>query len=761
MATINKIHPKYTGGETPPAATPTPNPPVTTDWAIEKKQRFEQLLTEYEAVMQYEADLSLEDVAKLKATVLMIKADIELLDHFIETGEWLGDDAGVEAPQTPSELEQQIIQELSDADPGWQGNIDIKDKDGNPLTDDEDRALVGDDYAGTIMVRQGGYDAADPTLSSGVALIMTDDMKSVTGKTVGSDIWVTVENMDGTKKVYVLKNMSVRTAEPIAIYAGNLTHHVTIDMSGVFRISNGQYGPAYGSTNGVWIIGTNVDDEAVDFLIGSQGSDFIVGGAGNDRIYGMAGDDVLFGDGVQEDPKGEGGDDYIDGGLGSDTVDGGGGGDDTAIVEDGEKPLFVENTKTAEKDQQYEVLDNTKKGEIIGDQTDGWTSEVTNNEIVLSRDPNFTARSGEPEDGVIEINMPTYLDANGERHAYTFAQAEQEGKDLILVCTAIDAITKKIRMIRIHVKNFFDDDNKTKLIINSNGLEPNIVDMLHSFGDPVNSGSTMNELDFGWNSVTLNGAPGLSDVLVAPRNNMDIFGVDINSIDHRSSYDQNQLDELIDEVFNKTEDVPAEDEDEEPTTETSCVWGYDDLDIWGEGGASSQNGMIVIDYDSEKGTDAIEDEDKRILEVEPPDAGFDRALMQRDANGRDLYIIFINVATKEKIVVKIVNGQQMLDDDNWKIMLNNYEIGEIPNGDAVMGITNIVNGDGTDSNGSGADLLFGSRFSSQLNDGDDAGDYEASGEFDDSAEVQNGPLPETQDPIDPEEGDSGGGEPAA
>ncbi|MFA4973726.1 MAG: hypothetical protein WC683_14035, partial [bacterium] len=255
--------------------------PESTDMT-ELQEKIQAALYQIEN-FEYADYLTEAQLAELNRIKLMLKAESAAISGYALTGEYSIEGAeGAGYWDQPTELAPEwngIPPEYmhTDASDGGVGEY------GAGMSDDPEA-----EYAGTVVIPNSG-DIVEPTK---LGFQMTDDMASLTLESNGRDGILTVTYQDGTKRYWVIQDLTVRR-EPMIISAFGLSHGVTIDCSHLIRVSDGTFpNYPYGARSGVYIHGSMYNDT----IFGSQSDDGIVAYDGDDIIDGMAGNDSIYGD---------------------------------------------------------------------------------------------------------------------------------------------------------------------------------------------------------------------------------------------------------------------------------------------------------------------------------------------------------------------------------------------------------------------------------------------------------------------------------
>lgn len=465
--------PKFAGAESPQDS-------VAKAQALQTKlQASLQQIANTDEFAQY---LSMEDQAKLAQEKAMLQADIDLLDTFIETGQW--------DPAQQSVDIQAIQDQLITMEVGW------NDMQGH-LTPVE----VSDGVFEVTLATSGVYDPLNPKASNALAFVVPEDAEKITGTTIGNDIQIVVEKSDGNQAIYLLKNMAVRP-EAIYIYGAQKTSGLEVDFAQAIRVSNGQYGQPFGETNGFILWGGSSHDK----LVGSGGADILVGSGGNDLIEGLLGSDQLYGDNFGVGAFGASdGNDVLHGGAGQDVIRGGGGSKDVATKGIGDAVAEAENVTD-------EAL-SAPNGNWYG--APNWKVETGKDGETV-----FTIQDGQAEGGVIDLTLPD---------GYTMAAGTMDagGQALLITMVGFDP-NGDPQTARIRINDFFDPDLNVTLNVHGNGAQ-NILDF--------------HEVELNGNVLNLYGAGG-DDVLLAAKSYLDTLGVDLTDLG-KGTYSHKKLENLV------------------------------------------------------------------------------------------------------------------------------------------------------------------------------------------------------------------------
>ncbi|MBI2346685.1 MAG: hypothetical protein HYV03_07400 [Deltaproteobacteria bacterium] len=436
----------------------------------ELKKQLEAGLQEIDNASQYAPALSLEDQADLAKHRALLESELAMADFYLANGIWpeapaSAGAAGVEA--------QTLMEQVATMPAGWSGFLD-----------GQIAPTPGADGVYEIRLANAGvFDPADPMKSNALVYVAPEEVKGITGKTVGNDILMTIEKADGSKETYRLVDLAGRP-EAIYLVGAKKTTGWTVNLAKIYRVSDGKFGQPFGEVNGVKVIGT----QAADTIVGTEGDDVLIGAGGDDIIYGMMGDDTLAGDQYITDDEGNyigshsptDGNDRLIGSAGIDTFFAGGGANDQVVMEDGEVAALGDLPDTA-----------------IGFDTGQWTKEIhqTTGEIVL------TAK-GENA-GNLNVTLPK---------GYNMASGSQEGDDLVITLVGVE--NGEPISARIRVNGFFDPEIKMTVNVAGNAAQ-NLLDF--------------HAVELVTNLLNLAGGKG-NDVLIAPKSFMEILGVDLATL---------------------------------------------------------------------------------------------------------------------------------------------------------------------------------------------------------------------------------------
>ncbi len=576
---------------------------MTSDQILQKvgqlKQQLEvqkQKLQNVEGIDQF----SMEMQAQHADTLAMIDAETTLLENyetFLKTGVY---------PDGTTQDFSAIQTALSERESGWNDTAGLMET----KKFQSDKEKVGANYAGTILLENtSAYDPANPDLSNMMAFVAGDDVKSVQAKTVGKDIHVAVTSNDGSKKVYVLKNMAARP-EDIVFYFGDAEGPIDFDASQVVRTSDGNWGAEFGETFGLIIYGTGANDR----IVGSQGADVIMGSSGDDAIFGAGGDDRMFGDDFNEvGASGFGvndGNDILNGGAGIDLVYAGGGNEDKVLDAKGDVVSEHENPGATE------LFDQPEPTSFLSLPT-GVEAEYKNGVLIVDAD-DF------PTDGNFSITMP---------EGYTMASAEPSSDDQALVITlaGFDA-NGDSHTVRVKINGFFDPHNAFNFTFHGNA-QNNIIDFSQVIV-PANI------------SIDLQGGSG-DDTIQAPRTKLDSLGVEADDLGQPSLSEKDTL-KILKAKHNATNDNLM-DWGIEASTAEGFAWEHmntlDDMGAFNDQVFINAQGEIEL-------VNADPNVQPERLNFSYP-SGYNQAVAMQDGN--DLLLIFISHTTDgtEQVVVRL------------------------------------------------------------------------------------------------------------
>jgi Ca2+-binding RTX toxin-like protein len=510
---INSI--KFAGpGETPGDNTQEINP--------ELEAKAQQLIYDLENAKKNLEDvyddseiwpeLRSDEQAKILSMKARIEGELALLDAFLETGVWPG--------VGNMEDGYGFWNELPDLDSGWNGssncNYQYVDH-GDEIYTDYETSVTEDPTAGNLqevieVPKNSPVQGADPLQSLqalGFAIKDSDDVEKVTGKTVGEDIWITVDYENKESETWVLKGLATRPDVQIYISAEGCTESIHMDFSQAIRINVDSDGNATTNTfTSFFLIGGKGDD----IIIGSQSIDTIVGWEGADFLSGLGGGDFIYGDGVYKPSPTSpyimsinddtGGDDTIDGGDGHDTISAGGGIDTVArdIRQPGGSDSLMEEEYYLDFKDQVNLDDFSLSAHL---NLEGWEADTNaeTGEIVL------TKIHGDPDNEV-------HIQAPG---GYTMAYSEDAGQDIVITFAKMDE-DGETTYLRVRIKGALAGDNQTFIEVKAND-ESTIMD----FSRLVAEG----------NIIKLTGKEG-DDTLIAPITNLSSFGIDASELDDPS-----------------------------------------------------------------------------------------------------------------------------------------------------------------------------------------------------------------------------------
>lgn len=660
---INKFTGRAAGGGTPPE-----NPPPKTTGAATSqdqlakidalKKKLQATKETIEGSKDYFQFLSMEDQAKTAQTLTSVDAELAMLDtyaEFVQTGKW--DPTNIKDGVDPAKMNEY----LSTLQPGWNdASGAIK-----TVTDDKDKAklLNPQTYVGTIILDNSGvYDATKPQNSNALNFVVPDGATEVYGTTIGKDIEIDVRFADNHIETYILKNMAVRP-ESIYIFGGNSTKDLTIDMSRVMRVSDGNWGQPFGTTNGMTLIGGSGKDR----ILGSQGNDLIIGGAGGDGIYGLGGDDEIYGDAYNQNGSANfqttDGNDTVDGGAGSDTIRTGGGDDQVLhkTVNDG----AAENENPGEASVYEKIAlsgETAKDGELVFKDVIDTPSAAGATKI--EKDGTI-AIDADGLTGPLDLKMPT---------GYSMASADlaDNGKSIIITMSGVDQ-NGLVHEMRVKINHFFDPANHVVLNFHGNDTGINMID----FGRITLEGNTIN----------IN-AGGGDDTIVAPNSYLDALGISLNEVGKTNVSHQTLINEL--DLQNRSRTIDGK-------IVSGIAWGLENVpniakgDFHWSGWDSDSLDTLIndkneIELKAEAGADGTITWPKTLDFAKLGD--FEHVVQKKD--GPDQLLIFMHTnqsdGTTEQMVVRIKDVP-----DTTKILVG----GVAP--DSISGTPWVAGGDGTDT----------------------------------------------------------------
>lgn len=615
---------------------------------------LEGALTDLASSKDYYEYLSMEDQAKIETMKSRVRGEIELLETVLKTGIWPTGGVGTG---------DGITDRLPDMEPGWNGDFQYMDH-ANPAYDEYSDAVAEDGGTLTEVItlpQSSNVDPNDPTTWPDVGLCITDkeNVQKITGKTVGDDIWVTIEYKDGKPtETLVLKDCTTNNAR-VFVSAEQCTSDIIMDFSQVARSSNGLGGRAFGANdNGVILVG----GKGNDIIIGSQSDDMIVGWEGDDKLYAMGGNDAIYGDGITQGESGTvsindgtGGNDYIDGGTGGDSIFGGGGTLDQAVS--GTSDNFFDTDAVQEVEDTIDstaqiAVDDIDDFRLSNIECQGWetTQDPETGEIVIKRIANS-------EENAITISAP-------DGYTMVTIETDPKGRDAVATFVKMDEDENgdpQPKYIRVRIEGVSNENSNANITIN--GSEGGSIIDARKF------------LAFG-NNVTINGNSG-SDALFGPITNLDYFHIKASAI-------QDGTNLLSESALNQSKDGMLEPK-ADGTAPDKCIWGGDHWDN-SKLPKVNDDGEIELTLNAgETGLDIIADPPKGIAEV---DAVF------YEKEGDDLIVYVVNVTNVadgefEMVKYKIHNGANNINS-------------------LTIGVTKAKPmGSVTFNGGDGADLIFG------------------------------------------------------
>ena len=540
--------------------------PVSTQEAEALKAKVEESLAEILQARDWDEYFDMHDRAQIEILEAKLQSTLALLDHFLATGEWIvpTGSAGPNGTEPGAPVQ--------DLRPGWNGNYTLR----NRL---EDNSLVeGADYAGTIFIDDDG----NPEHAIQLALQLSETATKLEAFNKGKDIIYveTYKDDAGNEKqrYWVGKNQATNVRAKISIDAHTLDHSVKIDLSRVYRISDGSNHIPYGTVEGFVIHGSDYDDE----IIGSQGVDEIQGHKGADKLFGMGGDDLIYGDDEEQWARARGSlglstelsdaDDTIDGGAGKDTIDGGGG-IDTVYTSDNDRLLRVDNP--------VEARGTTPPEESWFDKsnTNGWDWVGTTPGVVEVRETYDPATNENPN--TLYLKMPDGYDM-------AFAEEDPENPGTLKITLVKHNENGPPETFTILVKKALSDRTdspKDPFTLNFEGNgSANIIDF-HS-------------VNFGNNMVDIKGL-GSDDMILSPETVLSEDGISFGDLLTPTEESPRELQNILKDVVRYREEAGETLEDDagknikaEPNSE-----GEIEISRTGAGTDEKQLSINAKDYD--------------------------------------------------------------------------------------------------------------------------------------------------------------------
>ena len=499
--TINNV--KFKAADPiPPEPEQQPQAPTgpSTDEVLAMKLKLEEALAQLDKANEYDQYLPMGDKAQLEKSKALLMADIQVIDYYLKTGEWIG----ATLPATAAGAGSQYI-DITELEAGFYvSNPDDQTAAPVKLEPTDDGKLNPENNGGTTVL----------TFVLGSSGDKSKDMIDATIKSVGQDAVIEVTFADGKTKKYTIVNGSTRPDLQIQLNGTNATHAIDIDAS-MFINPNliNMEGNATNNRGGITIIGTKYDD----YILGSAGEDIIMGLGGSDAIDGMGSADEVYGYASQGDINGDG--------LGDGLVDVYGEDAETILGTDGGDTLYdMFGVKLGTEDYLNGGggLDNVVRGKTLGalpeapftedsselasgpakidnwlKDSKGWKHEAKAGELLVTKDGD--------NPGTIDIDIPDgYM-----------ASAVKDGTDLVFNVVKPGKKGEDPEYYRIRIKDYFNED----------GVKLNIT------GSFVDMGSSAeNELDVGANPVTLNGTGKDGDILIGPKTVFEKYAMNVEDI---------------------------------------------------------------------------------------------------------------------------------------------------------------------------------------------------------------------------------------
>lgn len=626
-------------------------------------RRLEEANEQIEVFKRDNAEhLSEESFLELERIHMMIIAESAAIAAY-----GVGGGGSVGGASAPGDDSPWRPQELA---PGWNGvrpeHINESDPIGRQMIA-ADPAKYGE-FAGTVEIESSG-NPEDPTK---IAFQMTDEMSAVYAESRGKDVILTVVYQDNRRESYRVVDLTTRP-EDFIISAQGVSHGVTIDLSRVFRISDGVFSPL-GTRARSYIHGS----EFGDTLRGGLGDDVIIGYGGDDFIRGGPGNDLLYGDEYYERSgmaAAGGGDDDIGGGLGEDIIYGGTGLDTWHTSDWGE---------SINPDMERQVNDILSEPPDIDDgwfssTGDAWAAEIDDNgEVVIRKE------SGDRNTDLI-LKMPP---------GYTMASAEMDADGSLVITfggEGTDASGNRVfKSFRVRIEDFFKPgEGITRL------------NFIGGEGDEI--------IDFSriecTNQVINIASEGGADIILNVKYKILAEGVDIENLTTSQRNSNAELEGFAEGILS----------------------GYSNNE--GEQGgyiAYVEDGRIVIDR-REPAAQAAE-----TIRISAP-TGYDRYYIAIDENENCVYVILVNPnedGRAETIVVKI-DAELLGRDDEGNIDDSRIVVGNMTTTgegaerqDRWERITDFayISLDELDylvEGGDGSDMIFTQRGAKVESDGDD------------------------------------------
>ncbi len=647
--------------------------PESTDMT-ELQEKIQAALYQIEN-FEYADYLTEAQLAELNRIKLMLKAESAAISGYALTGEYSIEGAeGAGYWDQPTELAPEwngIPPEYmhTDASDGGEGSY------GAGMSDDPTA-----EYAGTVVIPNSG-DITEPTK---LGFQMTDDMTSLTLESNGRDGILTVTYQDGTKRYWVIKDLTVRR-EPMIISAFGLSHGVTIDCSRLIRVSDGTFpNYPYGARSGVYIHGSMYNDT----IYGSQSDDGIVAYDGDDIIYGEGGNDSIYGD-MSYEASGDfdetaSGSDQINGGIGYDLIYAGGGEDTTFTSDAGE--AVNENEHVAnDVASSFPPADDWFSSE-----GDTWAvqDEMQDGMVVIEN-------QGDGEAGSMQISMPP---------GYNMAYAEMDGDQNLIITFVGEAGTMKVKIVDFFSEQWSDaDESVASKVLNLEFVDSADDDII-DFSRVVLTSQTLR----------IRGDKGGDDILLNARYQMLSDGLDVNDLLSSQGNGQGALNQYNDDgIF----DENSEDQYE----------------------AHYENGQLVIEGGPTAYLEPVEIVDGDLV-FDPPEAsanalgivapaGYETGYITQDEAG-NIYVILVDKTGEASSIVFKISAETVaakgLSYDNIAVYMRDADGEATQNSLALTAISSDVLDYNLDG-GEGSDFIMTQEGGSYTSDDNDS---VAKGEFD-------------------------------
>lgn len=639
--------PQQTGGTAPSIAE-----------AEEMLKKLKAALNQIDYADKYDQYLSVGEKAQLEKYRALLMADVEALNYFLQTGDWMG-------PVLPANagIAQQFF-DINSVGTGWYMSDQNKNIMQPSVTPDGDEEIVPSDsqYMGTVNIEKTAMTDANgniiPTL---LWFVMGPGMKGIEGETIGKDLVITITyKEDGHKESYVIKNGAIRADIQVGVNALKVDDGIFTDFSKMLTIN-----PDTGEKRGVYVIGSRFDDR----ITGGFGIDNLNGGGGNDRIEGLGESDLIFGHANSDvlsqysvDTLGLDGDDEIYDVFGTDIIDGGPGAKDSAYI--GNTTEISGQTWNVENEGELFTESGSEAKNLLNGwlDTDGW-SEL---EYDSSKGEYYISKKDTSDN---KIN----IDLSGTEEGYMISATRDEA-DIIYTFVRPGAPGSVPEYIKLRVKNYFNQTNTKTTIKNS------FIDMSN---DDINVGT---------NPVELIGTASAGDILLAPLTFLDEYGMNQSEI---GSGNMSQ-----EEIQSKLAVWQGED-----TLDLYSIWKYIDDASDKKTGYTTESGEIIINWNDIK--DQIID---KLFSI-PTEFGAAAFVQYDESKNQTIITVISNKGDENKRLVIKIDGIKAKDVAALDVRLNMnsssvHYIGEI-NGPGV-GVT--MNG------GAGTDFMGGSAWGSSSQD---------------------------------------------